>query len=196
MLRAELPVHRNRIVKRALFGLIRVLAVTGTFVFPGPHRSITISSHLRQSPEIGTEPLVSGRTVLEAFEISFQIRRGLGRKAINPPCSVASASDHSLLTEISEMLGNFGLRKAKDFLEVTDTKRTACQQMDDPQPGGIAETLVNRDQLHAPQYIHICVYMSIDTFGYVTLRCLGASIMKTLWNERADSSPVSAPTIR
>jgi hypothetical protein len=60
------------------------------------------------------------------------------------------------------MLGNFGLRKAKDFLEVTDTKRTACQQMDDPQPRGIAETLVNGDQFHEFQYIRIYVYISIQ----------------------------------
>ena len=58
------------------------------------------------------------------------------------------------------MLGNFGLRKAKDFLEVTDTKRTTCEQMDDPQPGGVAETLVNRDQLHALIYAPMRIYVN------------------------------------
>ena len=148
------------------------LTVAGAFVFQGLTNPSAISSHLRQSLEVGAKPFVCGRTVLEAFEISFQIRRGLGRKAIDSPCSVASALDHSLLTEIGEMLGNFGLRKAKDFLEVTDTKRTVCQQMDDSQPGGIAETLVNRDQLHDAI---ICIYTYICRLKYFLSRYSGAS---------------------
>ena len=71
------------------------------------------------------------------------------------------------------MLGHFGLRDAKNFLEVTDTKRTACQQMDDPQPCGVAETLVNCNQVHRFSYMHVYVYMSINVFGHVTLRCAG-----------------------
>ena len=79
------------------------------------------------------------------------------------------------------MLGHFGLRDAKNFLEVTDTKRTACQQMDDPQPRGVAETLVNRNQVHGFSYMHIYIYMSIDIFGHVTLRCAG--IIPIFWPE-------------
>ena len=77
------------------------------------------------------------------------------------------------------MLGHFGLRDAKNFLEVTDTKRTACQQMDDPQPRGVAETLVNRNQVHRFSYMHVYVYMSINVFGHVTLRCAG--IIAIFW---------------
>ena len=166
MLCGKLPVHRNRILWRGLLAFMG-LTVAGAFVLQGFTNPSAISSHLRQSLEVGAKPLVSGSAVLETFEIGFQLQRGPRWKAINPPCSMASALDHSLFTEIGEMLGNFGLRKAKDLLKVTDTKRTACQQMDDPQPGGIAETLINRDQLHALQYIHIHVYMSIDIFVYV-----------------------------
>ena len=46
------------------------------------------------------------------------------------------------------MLGNLGLREAQNFLEMADAKRTTRKQMDDPQPCGIAETLVNLDQFH------------------------------------------------
>ena len=46
------------------------------------------------------------------------------------------------------MLGNLGLRNAQNFLEMADAKRTFGKQMDDPQPRGIAEALVNLDQLH------------------------------------------------
>jgi hypothetical protein len=80
------------------------------------------------------------------------------------------------------MLGHFGLRDAKNFLEVTDTKWTACQQMDDPQPRGVAETLVNRDQFHG-LYICISVYMSINMFCHVTPRWLCAGIIVIFWPE-------------
>ncbi len=55
----------------------------------------------------------------------------------------------SMLAEIGEMLGNLGLRDVQNFLEMADAKRTLCKQMDDPQPRGIAETLVNLNQFHA-----------------------------------------------
>jgi hypothetical protein len=193
MLRAELPVHRNRILKRGMLAFMG-LTVAGAFAFQGLPNPFAISSHLRQSLEVGAKPLVSGRTVLEAFEISFQIRRGLRRKTIDPPCSMASALDHSLLTEIGEMLGNFGLRDTKNFLEVTDTKRTACQQMDDPQPRGIAETMVNRDQLHGP---NICIYTYICQLAYLATSALLVRVdHEMLWNELAGGLPVSAPRVR
>ncbi len=53
--------------------------------------------------------------------------------------------------------------------------------MDDPQPCGIAKALVNRNQFHRPQYIHIYVYMSINIFGHVTLPCAG--IIPPFWHE-------------
>ena len=103
---------------------------------------------------------------MEAFEIRFQIRRGLERKAINPPCAVAGAFDHSLLTQIGEMLGDLGLRKAENFLEMTNTKGTPCQQMDDPQPRDVAEAAVNRDQFHQKSmrlyiYLSICIFVAV-----------------------------------
>ena len=58
------------------------------------------------------------------------------------------AFDHALLAKVGEMLGNFRLRDIENFLEMANAKRAACKQMDDPQPRGIAETLVNLNQFH------------------------------------------------
>ena len=58
------------------------------------------------------------------------------------------AFDHALLAKVGEMLGDLGLRKAENFLEMADAKRTTRKQMDNPQPCGIAETLVNLNQFH------------------------------------------------
>ena len=78
---------------------------------------------------------------------------GFDRKAVNHPGPVPGAFDHALLAEIGEMLGNLRLRDAENFLEMADAKRTTCKQMDDPQPRGVAETLVNLNQFHG-RHIH------------------------------------------
>ena len=59
------------------------------------------------------------------------------------------------------MLGDLGLRKAQNFLEMADAKRTLCQQMDDSQPRGIAETLVNLNQLHARSIATVNVFVNL-----------------------------------
>jgi hypothetical protein len=53
-----------------------------------------------------------------------------------------------MLAEIGEVLGDLSLRDIENFLKMADAKRTTCKQMDDPQPRGIAETLVNLNQFH------------------------------------------------
>ena len=119
-----------------------------TFVFESFINPSAISSHLLKSLEISTEPLVGRRTVLKAFEIGFQLERRLRGKTINHPCPVPGARNHALFAEVGQMLGDLGLRKAQNFLEMADAKRTTRKQMDNPQPCGIAETLVNLNQFH------------------------------------------------
>jgi hypothetical protein len=121
------------------------LTVAGTFVFEGFTDPVTISAHLLKTLEIGTKTPVRGGTVLKAFEIRFQFERAFRRKAIDHPGSVSGAFDHALLAQVGQMLGNLSLRKTENFLEMADTKRTACKQMDYPKPRSIAETLVNPD---------------------------------------------------
>ena len=75
MLRAELPVQRNRILKRGLLGFMG-LAGAGAFVFEGFINPSALSSHLLHGLEISTEPLVGRRTILEALEIGFELERG------------------------------------------------------------------------------------------------------------------------
>ncbi len=62
---------------------------------------------------------------------------------------MSCAFRQAMLAEIGEVLGNFRLRDIENFLEMADAKRTPCKQMDNPQPRGIAETLVNLNQFHA-----------------------------------------------
>jgi hypothetical protein len=65
---------------------------------------------------------------------------------------VPGAFNHTLFAEVGEMLGDLGLRNAQNFLEMANAKRTLGKQMDDPQPRGIAETLVNLNQFHGRKY--------------------------------------------
>jgi hypothetical protein len=61
---------------------------------------------------------------------------------------MSCAFHKAMLAKIREVLGNFRLRNIDNFLEMADAKRTMRKQMDDPQPRGIAETLVNLNQFH------------------------------------------------
>ncbi len=61
------------------------------------------------------------------------------------------------------MLGNLRLRNIENFLEMADAKRTTCKQMDDPQPRGVAETLVNLNQFHG-RNMAFAKYSSINIF--------------------------------
>jgi hypothetical protein len=119
------------------------LAGAGRFIFESLINPSAISSHLIESLEIGTEPLVSRCTVLETFQVGFELERRFRRQAVNPPRPMPGTFEHALLAQIGEMLGNLGLWKAKNILEVTNTKWTSRKQMDDPEPRRIAETLVN-----------------------------------------------------
>ena len=56
-------------------GIHGVLAGTGAFVFEGFINPSAVGSHLLKGLEIGPEPLIGRRTVLEAFEIGFELER-------------------------------------------------------------------------------------------------------------------------
>ena len=124
------------------------LAVAGAFVFEGFINPSAIGSHLLKGLEISTESLVARRAVLQTFEIGLEFERGFQGKAINHPGGMPGALNHASLAKIREMLRDLGLRNAQNFLKMADTKRTARQQMDDPQSRGVAEALINLNQLH------------------------------------------------
>jgi hypothetical protein len=57
-------------------GIHGVLAGAGTCIFEGFINPSAVNSHLLEGFEIGTEALVGMGTVLEAFEIGFELERG------------------------------------------------------------------------------------------------------------------------
>ena len=58
------------------------------------------------------------------------------------------------------MLRDLGLRNTKNLLKMADAQRTTCEQMDDPQPRSIAETLVDLNQFQECNMVRL-IYMSI-----------------------------------
>ena len=81
---------------------------------------------------------------------------------------MSGAFHQALLAKVGEVLGNFRLRDIENFLEMADAKRTTCKQMDDPQPRGVAETLVNLNQFHegiwCSQYIRQLIYIDLEDY--------------------------------
>jgi hypothetical protein len=140
------------------------LAVASAFVFESFIDPAAVRSHLFEGLEIGAEALIGQCTILEALEIGFELPGWLGRKTVNHPGPVPRAFHQAMLAKMGELLGNLRLGDIEDFLEMADAKRTARKQMHDPQARGIAETLINPDQLHAEnhgalQYIRQSIYM-------------------------------------
>jgi hypothetical protein len=77
MLRAELPVQRNMIVKRDLLGFIVGCGLAGAvpLLFEGFIYPPAVCSHSFESLEISAESLVGGRAILQALEIGIQLGR-------------------------------------------------------------------------------------------------------------------------
>jgi hypothetical protein len=61
---------------------------------------------------------------------------------------LALSRDHAVRAQISQMLGDFDLRLAKNFLEMAHAERRVRQQLHDAKPGAIAQTLINLDKMH------------------------------------------------
>ena len=62
------------------------------------------------------------------------------------------------------MLGNLRLRQIKHALEMADAERPVRQEVDDPEPGRIAEALVNLDEFHGGD---IFVFPNIRQFEFI-----------------------------
>jgi len=77
------------------------------------------------------------------------MRRGL-RQGVDHPLPMATCGYHSPLAQIGEVLGDDDLRLVVDHrLEVADAEWRRGEQIENPETGFVAETLVNGDQVQA-----------------------------------------------
>jgi hypothetical protein len=86
--------------------------------------------------------------VLEAGEIGFQFRRGLGRQAVDHPVGLARGHDNAMAAQIGEVLGDFDLRFAQQLLKMADAQGAVAKQVEHPKPGPVAQALINLDKVH------------------------------------------------
>jgi hypothetical protein len=93
---------------------LRALCVEGFFNPPAA------GLHFLAFPEVAAKPLVSLRAILKTLEIGFEFDGRFGGKTINHPGAVPRAVDEAVLSQVSEVLGNLGLRKFKDFLKMAN----------------------------------------------------------------------------
>ena len=89
------------------------------------------------------------RTVLKAIQIGLEFDGRFGGKTIDHPGAVPRALDEAVLSQVSEVLGNLGLRKLKDLLKVADAQRPLGEEVNDAEASRITETLIDLDQIHA-----------------------------------------------
>ena len=170
MLRAELPVQRKSNLKR---GWAEFILAAG-FLADGVVDPAGAFFDLGEAAEIVAEELVGGDAVLEALEVGFQLGRRAGGKAIDDPSAFAGGLDHAALAQVGEMLGDLGLRKLEDILEVANAKRALGEQIDKAKPDGLAEALVDLDELHR---LNICAYKYICKDEYMRRGCGSLSVL-------------------
>jgi len=87
--------------------------------------------------EIGTKTLVLGDTVLKTAQIGFEFPRRMLGEAVDFPVGSPGHFDQSPLAQISEVLGDFGLREFQNLLEMTDAKWSVAEEMEDAKAGRI-----------------------------------------------------------
>ena len=83
----------------------------------------------RQCLEIAFENRIALRAILQAFQVRFQFRRAFPRQRINHPILLPLGHDHFSLPQIGQVLGDFHLRLAEDFLKMANAERSLREQM-------------------------------------------------------------------
>jgi hypothetical protein len=109
---------------------------------------VQLGAHRFETGEIPEKNGVLADTILEAREIGLKPRADPGREAVNHPVGFALRLNETMGFEIAEMLGDLHLGFAQQLLEVADTERTMTEQIENPEPGAVAEALVDLDQFH------------------------------------------------
>src|SRR5271165_2227458 len=144
MLRAELPVHRIRVLNGFLFSMD---AVTELSTVAGNRRGDR-SSAAPKAHQVAFEHGILSDTVLEASQVGLEFRRALVGQPVNDPVAIAAGIHQSPLAEVGEMLGHLDLMLPQHGLEVADAKGSLIEEVKNPQSRQIAQALVDLEQLH------------------------------------------------
>lgn len=86
--------------------------------------------------------------ILKAAELEIEFSRADLREAVDHPLLVAGGGDEFFAAEVSEMFGDGDLGKIQDVLKIADAERSLGEEMQDAQPGFVAEAFVDLEQIH------------------------------------------------
>ena len=87
--------------------------------------------------------------ILQAGQIGGDFARRFLGQPVDHPIGLAIRLHQSAALQVGEMLGHFDLRLAEDRLQMAHAQRPLPEQVQDAQPGAVAETFVDADQFHA-----------------------------------------------
>ena len=102
---------------------------------------------LAKRSEVLLENRVRLDAVLEALEICLELLGRLSGEGLDHPILMARGLDHSLVLQISKVLGDADLGLVEQLLEVADAEGAAGEEIDDAQPRLVAETFVDSDEI-------------------------------------------------
>lgn len=103
----------------------------------------------RELLEVAAQHRLRRARVLQAGEVRAQRRgRRLGQ-GVDAPRALLRDGDERVPPQVGEMARDAGLRDLQDRLEVADAERPLRQQVQQAQAGGVAEAVVDAQQVHA-----------------------------------------------
>ena len=107
------------------------------------HSLAMLASRFKSSRKTGWVCTQSWRQA--KLQIEFLGR--LARQRIDHPLLVPVRSHEFVLSQVGKMLGNGDLRHLEHRLKMADAERSFGEQMEDAQPGFVAETTINLNQM-------------------------------------------------
>jgi hypothetical protein len=107
-----------------------------------------------QSAKVRLESRFGLSAILKAAQILLQFERALFGQAVDHPIPVPMRHDKAFVFQVGEVLGYLDLGLIQQGLKMTHAERPLREQMQNPQPRSIAETLVNPYEIHLAVYCH------------------------------------------
>ena len=106
---------------------------------------IALAPEFSELFEVLAEDGMRLNAILKAAKLEVKFSRAPGREAVDHPLFVAGGGHELFAAKVSEMFGDSDLGKIQDILEIADTERGLGEEVQDAQPGFVAEAFVDLD---------------------------------------------------
>jgi hypothetical protein len=86
--------------------------------------------------------------VLEAPKVGIELGRPFGGEAVDDPIAFAPSLDKSADPQVGQVLRDLHLALLQHCLKMADAQRSGIEEIEDSEPGPVAQALVDLDEFH------------------------------------------------